>query len=196
MRGARSVSTLPIETERLRIRHFTADDWRAVHAYTRDAGVMTYVPKGVMTEEETKQFIAGSMADEARTYAVDLRAEDRLIGHVGFHPWYAPRIYEIGWVFHPHYHGRGYATEAAAALLRYGFESLSVHRVIATCQPENPASWRVMEKLGMQREGHLRKCIYRDETTWWDEYFYAILEEEWFGGVGSREGSRGESASQ
>jgi RimJ/RimL family protein N-acetyltransferase len=84
------VSTLPIETERLRIRHFTADDWRAVHAYTRDAGVMTYVPKGVMTEEETKQFIAGSMADEARTYAVDLRAEDRLIGHVGFHPWYAP----------------------------------------------------------------------------------------------------------
>jgi [ribosomal protein S5]-alanine N-acetyltransferase len=190
------VSTLPIETERLRIRHFTADDWHAVHAYTSDARVMTYVPEGAMTEEQTKQFIAECMTDEARTYAVELQAEGHLIGHVGFHPWYAPRIYEIGWVIHPQYHGRGYATEAAAALLRYGFESLSVHRVIATCQPENPASWRVMEKLGMQREGHLRKCIYRDETTWWDEYFYAILEEEWFGGVGSREGSRGESASQ
>jgi RimJ/RimL family protein N-acetyltransferase len=174
------VSTLPIETERLRIRLFTADDWPAVHAYTSDAGVMHYVPEGVMTEEQTREFIAGSMAEEARTYAVELQEEDRLIGHVGFHPWYAPRIYELGWVFHPRYHGRGYATEVAAALLRYGFESLSVHRVVATCQPENIASWRVMEKLGMLREGHLRKCIYRDETTWWDEYFYAILEEEWF----------------
>ena len=181
------MSALPIETERLRVRHFTADDWEAVHSYTSDAGVMTYVPEGVMTEEQTKQFIAESMADEARTYAVDLKAEDRLIGHVGFHPWYAARIYELGWVFHPRYHRQGYATEAAAALLRYGFESLSVHRVIATCQPENIPSWRVMEKLGMQREGHLRKCIYRDETTWWDEYFYAILEEEWFNAVGSRE---------
>ena len=180
------MSALPIETERLRIRHFTTDDWEAVHAYTTNPGVMTYVPEGVMTEEQTKQFIAGGMTEEARTYAVDLKAEDRLIGHVGFHPWFSPRIYELGWVFHPRYHRQGYATEAAAALLRLGFESLSVHRVIATCQPENTPSWRVMEKLGMQREGHLRKCIYRDETTWWDEYFYAILEEEWFNAVGSR----------
>ena len=186
------MSTLPIETERLRIRHFTPDDWHAVHAYTSDAGVMTYLPEGVMTEEQTRQFIAESMTEDARNYAVDLQAEDRLIGHVGFHPWFAPRIYELGWVFHPRYHGQGYATEAAAALLRYGFESLSVHRVIATCQPENTPSWRVMEKLGMQREGHLRKCIYRDETTWWDEYFYAILEEEWFNAVGSRKSEVGE----
>ena len=154
------MSPVPIETERLRIRHFTPDDWQAVHAYTSNASVMTYVPEGAMTEEQTKQFIAGTMTEGARTYAVDLRAEDRLIGHVGFHPWFAPRIYEIGWVVHPRYQGQGYATEAAAALLRYGFESLSVHRVIATCQSENAPSWRVMEKLGMQREGHLRKCIY------------------------------------
>ena len=180
------MSTLPIDTERLRIRHFTADDWQAVHAYTSNPEVMTFLPEGVMMEEQTRQFIAQSMTDEARNYAVDLRSENRLIGHVGFHPWYAPRIYELGWVFHPQYHGRGYATEAAEALLRYGFESLSVHRVIATCQPENPSSWRVMEKLGMQREGHLRKCIYRREK-WWDEYFYAILEEEWFKAVESRE---------
>ncbi len=119
-------------------------------------------------------------ASEARAHAVDLLAEDRLIGHMIFHPWYAERIYEIGWIFHPRYHRQGYATEAAAALMRYGFESLQVHRLIATCQPQNRPSWRVMEKLGMQREGHFRKCFQRDETTWWDEYFYAILEEEWF----------------
>jgi ribosomal-protein-alanine N-acetyltransferase len=179
------VSTVPIETERLRIRHFTADDWEAVHSYTSDPGVMIYLPEEVMTEEQTRQFVAESMTEEGQAYAVFLRAEDRLIGQIGFHPWYASRIYEIGWVFHPRFHRQGYATEAAAALLRYGFESLQVHRVIATCQPENTASWRVMEKLGMQREGHLRKCIYRDER-WWDEYFYALLEEEWFSAVGSR----------
>ncbi len=178
--------TGPIETERLRVRRFTLDDWRDVHAYTSDAGVMTYVPESQMTEEQTRQFVAENVGEEARAYAVDLKAEDRLIGHMLFHPWYAEHIYEIGWIFHPGYHGQGNATEAATALLRYGFESLQVHRVIATCQPQNRPSWRVMEKLGMQREGHFRKCIQRDEATWWDEYFYAILDEEWFAASSTR----------
>jgi ribosomal-protein-alanine N-acetyltransferase len=50
-------------------------------------------------------------------------------------------------------------------MLRYGFESLRLHRVIATCQPENAASWRVMEKLGMQREAHFRKAHLLDGET-------------------------------
>ena len=185
------MSTLPIETERLRIRQVTADDWQAIHAYTSDPGVMTYLPEDAMSEEETRRFVATSMTEEAQAYAVLLRTEDRLIGHVTFHLWFAPRIYEIGWVFHPRYHGQGYATEAAATLLRYGFETLGVHRVVATCQPENTPSWRVMEKLGMLREAHFRKCMYRD-GTWWDEYLYAILEDEWFSAAGRREAGGGE----
>ena len=130
-----------------------------------------------------------------------LKETGQLIGHMVFHPWFAPRTYEIGWVFHPGWHGRGYATEAARALLDYGFRELGLHRIIATCQPENPASYRVMEKIGMRREGHFRKCIYRGGETWWDEYFYAILAEEWGaggksecdfgGGVGSGREERG-----
>jgi RimJ/RimL family protein N-acetyltransferase len=170
----------PIETERLRIRRFKLDDWPDVHTYTGDAGVVTYLSEGQMTEEQTRQFVAENVGGDARAHAVELQTEGRLIGHMLFHPWYAERIYEIGWVLNPIYHRQGYATEAATALLRYGFESLQVHRLIATCQPQNRPSWRVMEKLGMQREGHFRKCIPRDETTWWDEYFYAILEEDWF----------------
>ena len=104
-----------------------------------------------------------------------------MIGHLVFHPWFAPRTYEIGWLLGKAYHGHGYATEAAAAMLKYGFEDLLLHRVIATCQPENVPSYRVMEKIGMRKEGWFRKCIYRDDQTWWDEYFYALLEEEWFG---------------
>ncbi len=171
----------PIETPRLLLRPLAPDDWRAVHAYASDAAVMRYVPGGAMSEEQVRAFVGANEGGEAKV-AIVLKAEGRLIGHLPFHPWYAPRIFEIGWVFDPRYHGQGFATEAAAALLRHGFEALGVHRIVATCQPENVASWRVMEKVGMRREGHLRKCIQVDEATWWDEYFYALLEEDWFAG--------------
>jgi ribosomal-protein-alanine N-acetyltransferase len=172
--------TDPIETARLRIRPFVPDDWRAVHAFASDAATMTFRPEGQMTAEQTRDFIAEHLGEGRKSYAVDLLAEDHLIGQMDFHLWYGPRTYEIGWLIDPRYQGQGYATEAAAALLKYGFEALQLHRIIATCQPENPASYRVMEKLGMRREAHFRKGQYHDESSWWDEYFYAILEEEWF----------------
>ncbi len=57
---------------------------------------------------------------------------------------------------------------------------MGLHRIIATCDPRNTASYRVMEKTGMRREGHSIKCI-RKDGEWVDEYFYAILDEEWAG---------------
>ena len=168
-----------LRTPRLLLRPLARDDWPAVHAYTADPAVMRYVPEGVLAEEQVQTFIAANAENSAVVAAV-LASEQRLIGHLPFHPWYAERIYEIGWVFHPRYQGQGYATEAAAALLRYGFETLGLHRIIATCQPENVASWRVMEKLGMLREAHFRKVFPVDEATWLDEYLYAMLEEDWF----------------
>lgn len=170
----------PIETQRLVIRRFTPADWQAVHAYASDAGVMTYIPGGAHTESQSKEFVDKHAGDQPEAFPVILKTEQQLAGHLIFHPWYAPRSHEIGWVFHPAYHGQGYATEAAYALLRYGFEELQSHRIIATCQPENPASYRVMEKIGMRREAHFKQCIYRQENVWWDELFYAILEDEWF----------------
>jgi RimJ/RimL family protein N-acetyltransferase len=172
----------PIETDRLRLRAFVPDDWPAVHAYAADPATMTYIPEGPMSEEQAKAFVAEHAGDEARAIALTLRADDRPIGHLVWHPWFAHRTNEIGWVLNERYRGQGYATEGATALLRHGFETLGLHRIIATCQPENVPSWRVMEKLGMRREAHFRQCIYRDDSTWWDEYFYAILAEEWFQG--------------
>ena len=132
-----------------------------------------------MSPAQVEAFIAEHQ-EASSAIAVLLTSEARLIGHLTFNPWYAPRFYEIGWVFHPQYHRQGYATEAAAALLQYGFETLNLHRIIATCQPENIGSWRVMEKLGMLREAHFRKVFVVDEATWLDEYLYAMIEEEWF----------------
>jgi len=169
----------PIETQRLIIRQFELQDWGTVHSYTGDATVMTYIEEGQMSETQTKQFVEKNSSNQAEAFPVLLKSQDQLIGHMIFHPWFGPLTYEIGWVFHPIYQGKGYATEAAKALLRYCFENLQAHRIIATCQPENPASYRVMEKIGMNREGHFRKCNYRGKNIWWDEYFYAILDEEW-----------------
>jgi RimJ/RimL family protein N-acetyltransferase len=133
-----------------------------------------------MSEHESRAFAARNAGEEARAFARVLAGDGRLIGHLNFHPWFAPRTFEIGWILDPRHPGRGYATEGAAALLRYGFERLALHRVVATCQPENRPSWRVMEKLDMRREAHFRQCIHRGGETWWDEYLYALLAEEYF----------------
>ncbi|HEX9990558.1 MAG TPA: GNAT family N-acetyltransferase [Chloroflexia bacterium] len=169
----------PIATDRLLIRPFQPADWPHILAYTSDPSTMTYIPEGVFTADKAESFVAENSSEQAEAYAVVHIEEQHVIGHMKFHLWFAPRTYEIGWVLHKHYHGRGYATEAAFALLKYGFESLHLHRIIATCQPENIPSYRVMEKLGMRREGHFRKCFHIGEDQWWDEYFYAILEDEW-----------------
>lgn len=172
--------TQPIETQRLRIRPFQESDWPVVALYTTLPAIMTYMGEGVQTPEQTQLFVTQNATGEKVTaYALMLKAEAKLIGHMVFHPWFAPLTYEIGWVLHPAYHRQGYASEAALALLRYGFETMKLHRIIATCQPQNPASYGVMEKIGMRREGHFQQCIYRGDDVWWDEYFYAMLAHEW-----------------
>ena len=170
----------PIETERLHIRCFVADDERAVLAYAADPATMHYMEDGAMDEAGVRAFIADNMRDDAHDYAVVRRADGVLVGHMPFFPWFSAHTYEIGWVIAPHAQGRGYATEAAEALFDYGFRTLGIHRIIATCQPQNPASWRVMEKLGMRREAHFVQASPRPDGTWWDEYFYAVLEGEWW----------------
>jgi [ribosomal protein S5]-alanine N-acetyltransferase len=74
--------------------------------------------------------------------------------------------------------GYGYATEAMQAMLQFGFQSLGLHRISDFCDPENQASIRVMEKVGMRREGHLVQNHYT-KGRWWDSVVYAILAEEW-----------------
>jgi RimJ/RimL family protein N-acetyltransferase len=170
-----------VETDRLRIRRFRPDDWAGVHAYASDAATNTYLGVGVMTEEQCRAWVDRQSGDEWAGLAVALRLDDSVIGHLILRAESEHRTREIGWVIHERARGQGYATEAARALLRHCFETLDLHRVFATCQPENVASWRVMEKLGMRREGHFHRSVHQESGEWWDEYLYAILQEEWSG---------------
>jgi ribosomal-protein-alanine N-acetyltransferase len=83
---------------------------------------------------------------------------------------------ELGYVFDRDVWSRGYATEAGRLLLRFGFESLRLRRIAAACRPENVASARVLEKIGMRYEGTLRSHMFL-RGTWRDSLLYAAISE-------------------
>jgi len=85
---------------------------------------------------------------------------------------------ELGWVVHPNHASRGYATEAALAMLRLGFDHYGLHRISARLDARNAASARVCEKLGMRREALLRENEWI-KGEWTDEAVYALLRSEW-----------------
>ena len=169
-----------LETPRLVLRRISLADWPAIHGYMSDPIVTRWLPEGPLDEAQTQAFARKNAGRSARAVAVTLRESGQLVGHMVFHPWFGHATHEIGWVISPTCQGRGYATEAAHALVDFAFRALGCHRVVATCQPENVASWRVMEKLGMRREAHFRQGLYQETGEWWDEYFYALLADEYF----------------
>ena len=87
-------------------------------------------------------------------------------------------------MFHPEHHGRGYATEATAELLRLGFEELGLHRMYGRLDARNSASARVLEKLGMRHEAQLVENEWV-KGEWTDEAIYAMLDREWEARAGS-----------
>ena len=89
-----------------------------------------------------------------------------------------PRQVEIGFTIRPEYQGRGYATEGARTLVGYLFDDRAKHRVTARCDVRNTASARVLERIGMRREGYLRESTWA-KGEWTDEFCYAVLDHEW-----------------
>jgi RimJ/RimL family protein N-acetyltransferase len=85
---------------------------------------------------------------------------------------------EIGYAINRKFWNQGYMTEAARRIIRFGFEELGMHRIFATCDPENTGSYRVMEKNGMQREGILRENL-QIHGRWRNSYSYSMLEQEY-----------------
>ncbi|MCJ8013856.1 GNAT family N-acetyltransferase [Paenibacillus sp. KQZ6P-2] len=171
-----------MQTERLMIREYQQDDFASVHRYASNPSVTKYTLWGPNTPEETKEHIDSMLAmqqQEPRVgyeFAVTLKASGEMIGGVGLHVSGANG--EIGYCFHPDYWGRGYAYESACAMLELGFGRLDLHRIYATCRPENTASERVMQKLGMQKEGHLREHLISNIGGFVDSYLYSILVQE------------------
>ncbi len=173
-----------LETERLILREFEESDLQAIQEYASAPEVVRYMGWGPNTEKDTREFLQRAFDQRQKQprsdygLAVVLKAENRLIGSGGIYINPDHKEAELGYCFNRRFWGQGYATEAAKAFTAFGFEKLGLHRVYATCDPANVASVRVMQKIGMQREGHLREHRWIREK-WRDSYLYAILEQEW-----------------
>jgi RimJ/RimL family protein N-acetyltransferase len=134
------------------------------------------------TEAETRDWLERIIAwppEQGMTWVAELRATGEIVGHVNL--MISPeqlRQGEIGFLFHPDHQGRGYATEAARALLAHAFEHYELHRVCGRLEPRNTASARVLEKLGMRREGLLLENEWV-KGEWQSEAIYALLAREW-----------------
>ena len=171
-----------METNRLLIRRFTSDDWPDLHEYLSQPEVVEFEPYDVYTEEACI-FEAKRRAIDKNYWAVCLKDSGKLIGNIflwkrDYNRW------ELGYVFNRDYQKRGYATEAAKAMLDDIFANQNARRVVAFCNPLNTASWRLLERLGFRREGHLIKdASFKKDADgnpiWSDTFEYAVLREEW-----------------
>jgi RimJ/RimL family protein N-acetyltransferase len=151
-----------IETERLFVRQWVPDDWKRFRPLGTDPRVLEYLHTEPWSDERIRKLKGGggpdgSHRDEvARTrgwvlWPVIHREDAELIGYCGFAADFAPEV-EIGWRYRPEYWGRGLATEAARAVLHYGFETFRFARLVSVAHHANRRSIRVMEKLGMTFE--------------------------------------------
>ncbi|MEV5349134.1 GNAT family N-acetyltransferase [Streptomyces achromogenes] len=178
--------TAPVVTDRLVLRLFTPADAEDRYAYQCLPEVARYLYRPPLTREGCAESIAArARGTDWRTdgdtllLAVCRREEPGVVGEVVLTLTSAhARQAEIGWVFDPRHAGRGYATEAAGALLSVAFGQLNAHRVFARLDTLNTASARVCERLGMRREAHLVENDL-DGERWGSEYVYAVVAREW-----------------
>jgi RimJ/RimL family protein N-acetyltransferase len=176
----------PVRTRRLLLRPLTVDDVDALLAYRSRPDVCRYVPFRPMTRKVIHERLAVLWANtgltdegQALTLGVEVAETAELVGDVVLF-WHSREHAggEIGYVVHPDFGGRGYATEAARALLRLGFDELGLHRIVARIDERNGASARVASRLGMRQEARLvRNEFFKGE--WSTELDFAMLADEW-----------------
>lgn len=172
---------MTIKTDRLTIRRFMPQDAAGLFLYLSDPAVVRFEPYPPMSAEACGA-AAKDFSQSQAFWAICL-PEGMLIGQV-YLAEENQQSWELGYVFHAAYHGRGYAAEACRALLAWAFSQKKAHRVFAHCNPDNISSWRLLERLGMRREAHhLRNvCFHKDamgHPLWQDTYVYALLASEW-----------------
>ena len=174
-------------TPRLVIRRFAATDAEAFARYRSLPEVARYqswdAPYPVERARAFVDWMAEHHPDEPGEWyqlAIATRAAPAsLVGDCVLRPRAEePLVADIGFTLDPAAQGRGFATEAVGALLRYLFEDRGKHKVCAECDTRNEASWRLLERLGFRREGELRESFH-DGPAWASEYLYGLLAEEW-----------------
>lgn len=174
-----------LETDRLILRRFVDSDLPVLFAYRNDPEVARYQSWGVTDKSGLQDFMQSQKSLQPGTpgewfqFAIELKSTGELIGDCVLRTGMEDsRQGEIGFTLARQHQGKGFAFEAVSMLLEYAFTKLALHRIVAITDCENTFSIRLLERLGMRREGHFLQSI-QNKGEWRDEYQYAILRDEW-----------------
>lgn len=172
-------------TERLILRGIKLSDAKSMFQYRSDPQIYQFQNWKPLTLQDVEDFICTKISKEANIpntwYQLGIFTKEfnDLIGDIGIHFIESDNLQvEIGYTLSMEYQGRGYATEAVAAVINSMFNIFNKHRIIASVDPKNIKSIALLERIGMRKEAHFRKSIWFNEE-WTDDIVYAILEEEW-----------------
>lgn len=182
------VTFVPIETNRLLLRKVSLEDAPAIFSILSEeqvvnstAGLEQYT-KINQAKELVNSIMHNYQIDSGHdpiVFAIADKKTGEFIGCVGFfgyNPLFSRA--ELGYFISPKYWGKGFVTEAAQVLVNFGFSNLQLNRIEATVFPENGASIRILEKIGMQCEGLMRQHVIRD-GQFRDRKLYALLRDDW-----------------
>ena len=156
-------SKFEITTERLKLRAYKLDNWERVHIYGSNPDFSKYELRGPNSVEDTRKFVA-DMVEQSKSnsrykfdFAICLKEKDLLIGGCGIRrETEISHVANLGWAINPEFQSKGFATEAATALINFGFEELELAVIYATCDTRNNPSFKVMEKIGMKKVGFIK----------------------------------------
>ena len=176
---------MKLETERLILRDFVKGDWPRVLEYQSDPLYLRYYEWTERTPKAVQEFVGWFLDHQVQEprikyqLAVVLKSNNQLIGNCGIRMDKTDTLAaNIGYELDPKHWNHGYATEAAHAIVDFGFSNFDLHRVWSWCVADNLGSAHVLEKLEMRLEGRLRENEYY-KGRWWDTLMYAILADEW-----------------
>lgn len=171
-----------IETERLILRSYREEDLADYHAYMSLEYTARHESFEPLSLERCREILHAHLGGDDYLM-LERKADGRVIGDISF----SSRdydAYEIGYDMHMQYEGNGYMTEACAAFIRHIFTTVGGRRVLAECNEENARSWRLLERLGFRREGHMIEDVAfktdaAGEPIYINSYSYALLKREW-----------------
>jgi RimJ/RimL family protein N-acetyltransferase len=174
-----------IQSDRLILRQVKAEDADAIFGYRSNAIINQFQGWIPETIEDVCDFIrdkVSAVIDQHDTWfqlAIIRKDTGELIGDVGIHFLESGSLQvEIGCTLNFNQHGNGFATEALTETVNFLFRNLNKHRVIASIDPRNEKSIKLVERIGMRKEAHFRKSL-RINNEWVDDMVYAILKEDW-----------------
>lgn len=184
-----------LRTPRLILREFTAEDWQASHAYQQDPRYLRFYDRDEVTERQAQAIIytfilwQGEQPRSKAQLAITLADTGELIGNAGLRrDSAADPVADMGYELAPAHWGRGYATEAARAMIGMGFGEWGVERIHAHCVAENEASARVLRKAGLRQEACLRDHQWFKDQ-YWDVLIFGMTRADW---ISAADGGGGE----